>query len=83
MLIKDEKNYLEAKNAANEEQHNEDQAHITKSSNLFFVGEVIGLHGIWKNIRGGSAQYWDRKKTLLETIVKKKTKNKTLTSCCR
>lgn len=55
--IKDEKNYLEAKNAANEEQHNEDQAHITKSSNLFFVGEVIGLHGIWKNIRGGSAQY--------------------------
>lgn len=49
---KDEKNYLEAKNAANEEQHDEDQAHITKSSDLFFVGEVIRLQGIWKKHKG-------------------------------
>lgn len=52
------KNYLKAENATNEEQHNEDQAHITQSSDLFFVGEVIRLHGIWKNIKGrSSAQY--------------------------
>lgn len=37
------KHYLEAKNTADKEQHDEDQAHITESSNLLFVGEVIRL----------------------------------------
>lgn len=36
--------YLEAKNTANEEQYDEDQAHVTESWNLLFIGEVIRLH---------------------------------------
>lgn len=35
--------YLEAKNAADEEQNDEDQAHVAESSDLLFVGEVIRL----------------------------------------
>lgn len=35
--------YLEAKNTADKEQHDEDQAHVTESGDLLFVGEVIRL----------------------------------------
>lgn len=35
--------YLEAKNTADEDKHNENQAHVTESSNLLLVGEVIRL----------------------------------------
>lgn len=35
--------YLEAKNTADEDKHDENQAHVTESSNLLFVGEVIRL----------------------------------------
>lgn len=49
MPIKGGKHYLEAENTANEEQHNEDQAHVAESSDLLFVGEVIRLHGSQKN----------------------------------
>lgn len=49
MEIKLRQYYLEAENTANEEQHHEDQAHITESSNLLFVGEVLRLHRSQKN----------------------------------
>lgn len=49
MSIKVRKHYLEAENTADEQQHDEDQAHVTESSDLLFVGEVIRLHGSQKN----------------------------------
>lgn len=35
--------YLEAKDTADEDKHDENQAHVTESRNLLFVGEVIRL----------------------------------------
>lgn len=40
---KERKLYLEAENAADKEQHNEDQPHAAKSRNLLFVGKVVRL----------------------------------------
>lgn len=36
--------YLEAENAADEEQNDEDQADVTESSDLILVWEVVRLH---------------------------------------
>lgn len=40
---KTKKHHLEAENTADEEQHDEDQAHVAEGGNLLFVGEVIRL----------------------------------------
>lgn len=49
MQIKVRKRYLEAENTADEEQHDEDQAHVVESIDLLFVGEVVRLHTSPKN----------------------------------
>lgn len=36
--------YLEAKDTADEEQNDENQAHVAQSRNLLFIGEVLRLH---------------------------------------
>lgn len=64
--MKVRKHYLEAENTADEQQHDEDQAHVTESSDLLFVGEVIRLHGVRKTqaersceVKGEPVdQYW-------------------------
>lgn len=42
-MLKQKKHHLEAENTADEEQHDEDQAHVAEGGNLLFVGEVIRL----------------------------------------
>lgn len=43
-------NYLEAENTADEDQHDEDQAHVTEGGDLLLVWEVIRLQ---RRGRGG------------------------------
>lgn len=51
--------YLEAKNTADKEQHDEDQAHVTESGDLLFVGEVIRLQ------RGQKELVWSYRAPLI------------------
>lgn len=68
--IKVRKHYLEGENTANEEQHDEDQAHVTESSNLLFVGEVIRLHVSQKNISSTKKESLDSGGCDLTSIMK-------------
>ncbi len=68
IVIEVVKHYLEGKNTADEEQHDEDQAHITESSDLLFVGKVIRLHGSHKN-RSSSGFNSSKRTTSQEAVA--------------
>ena len=67
------KGHLEAEDTADEEQHDEHQAHVTERSDLVLVREVVRLHRKQKSERERGS-------------VEEETGNdafSVLTSCCR